>query len=253
MTSLLDKLNLRPGERRLVVLVAIAVFVVLNVWLVWPSFGEWGRTEKGIITNKNKLRTFQQEIQRQATYDNQLRELKNKGLFVGTEETALTLQNEVISQAALSGVTVLRYNPMTRTSGTRSNAFFEEASLDITVLAGEKELVDFLYSLGARESLIRVGMMNLGRDPTGMKLQGGVTLVESFQKKPPPKLASITPAPAAKTANPAAKPTNATSVKTTAAPPPKTTAPAVTATNPLARITNLPKRTFQPPSPPKKP
>src|SRR5262249_35744779 len=152
--------------------------------------------------------------------------LQNQGLFVGTEEQVATLQNEVMSQAALSGVTVLRYNPVTRTSGGRTNAFFEEASLDITVNSGEKELVDFLFNLGARNSLIRVGMMNLGRDPTGIKLQGGITLVESFQKKPPPKIAALTAAaPAAKTSNPPAKPTNVPSTKTVA-PPPKPATPA---------------------------
>jgi hypothetical protein len=251
MTSLLDKLNLRPGERRLVVLVAIAVFVVLNVWLVWPSFGEWGRTEQSIESSKKKLKTFEQEMQRRPTYEKQLKDLQNQGLFVATEDQVATLQTEVMSQASLSGVTLPRIVPMTRTAGVRTNAFFEEATLDINVSSGEKELVDFLYSLGARNSLIRVGMMNLGRDPTGMRLQGGITLVESFQKKPPPKLASLTPGAATKTTNPPAKPTNAPAVKTGSTPTTKT----VAATNPLARITNLPnmpKRTV-PPSGAKKP
>jgi hypothetical protein len=248
MSSLLDKLNLRPGERRLVVLVAITVFVVLNIWLVWPSFGEWGRTEKGILDARKKLRSYDQEVQRGPGYEKQRKELQNQGLYIGTEDGVAALQNEVISQAALSGVTLVRQNPITRTGGTgRTNTFFDEASMDITVNAGEKELVDFLYSLGARNSLIRVGMMNLGRDATGTKLQGGITLVESFQKKPPPKLAPITPAAAtasvAKTTNAAAKSTNAAPPKTAAAAPPKT-APSVTVTNPLVRGTNLLKRTF---------
>jgi hypothetical protein len=192
-------------------------------------------------------------VQRRPVYEKQLKELQNQGLFVATEEQVATLQTEVMSQAALSGVTLTRNNPVTRTAGSRTNAFFEEASLDIGASAGEKELVDFLFSLGARNSLIRVGMMNLGRDPTGMRLQGGITLVESFQKKPPPKLAALTPASAPKTTNPPAKPTNAPPAKTAAAAPPKAAPPAMTATNPLARTTNLLKRTFPPPSPPKKP
>jgi type II secretory pathway component PulM len=62
MTKFLDKLNLRPGERRLVVVVAIVVFLVLNVWLVWPSFGEWGRTEQRITDARKKVRQFQNEL-----------------------------------------------------------------------------------------------------------------------------------------------------------------------------------------------
>ena len=42
MTSFFDKLNLRPGEPRLLVLVGLAGFVVLNVIFVWPRFGELG-------------------------------------------------------------------------------------------------------------------------------------------------------------------------------------------------------------------
>ena len=38
MNSYLDKLNLRPQERRLLVLVGLIVFVVLNFWFVRPHF-----------------------------------------------------------------------------------------------------------------------------------------------------------------------------------------------------------------------
>src|SRR5262249_4036728 len=117
MTSLLDKLNLRPGERRLVVLVAITVFVVLNIWLVWPSFGEWGRTEKSIRDSQTKLRSYEQEVQRGPGYEKQRKELQNQGLYIGTEDGVAALQNEVISQAALSAVTLVRQNPITRAGG----------------------------------------------------------------------------------------------------------------------------------------
>ena len=40
MKSLFDKLDLRPGERRLVVGVGIVVFIVLNLLFVFPNFGE---------------------------------------------------------------------------------------------------------------------------------------------------------------------------------------------------------------------
>ena len=45
MTTLLDRLNLRPQERRLVVMAAAVLFLVLQFWLVWPHFKEWGQTK----------------------------------------------------------------------------------------------------------------------------------------------------------------------------------------------------------------
>ena len=219
MTSILDKLNLSPQERRLVVVVAIVVFVVLNIWLIWPEFGSvnrWNNRRQGAEAN---LKKFKDEIAKKAVYERQLRELESQGAYVGTEEQALSLQRDVNNQAVLSGLQINRYDPQARvsTGGGRTNAFFEEQGLIITVVTGERELVDFLYNLGTRSSLIRVRSMTLSRDPTGMKLQGSMTLVASFAKKPSPKTA-----PAAKTTNqPTSRP--AASPKTNA--PPRTNTP----------------------------
>jgi hypothetical protein len=213
VTGILDKLNLSPGERRLVVGIAIVVFVVLNIWLIWPEFGSVAKWEQRRRDAERRLKQFTDEVGKKSIYERQLVELESQGAYVGTEEQALSLQRDVANQALLSGVQVNNYNPQARVpSGGRTNAFFEEQSLIITVVTGEKELVDFLYNLGTRSSLIRVRSMTLGRDQTQMKLQGSMTLVASFAKKPPPRTA----APPKATNQPAAKP----------ATPPKTNAPA---------------------------
>ena len=217
MTSILDKLNLSPQERRLVVVVAIVVFVVLNIWLIWPEFGSVSRWNNRRQAAEANLKKFKDEIAKKAVYERQLRELESQGQHVGTEEQALSLQRDVSTQALLSGVQVNRYDPQPRVStGGRTNAFFEEQGLIITVVTGEKELVDFLYNLGTRSSLIRVRSMSLSRDPSGMKLQGSMTLVASFAKKPATKTA-----PGPKTTNqPASRPA---APKTNA--PPRTNTP----------------------------
>lgn len=194
MTSILDKLNLSPQERRLVVVVAIVVFVVLNIWLIWPEFGSVAIWKQRRADAEKRLKQFNDELAKRTVYERQLRELESQGAYVGTEEQALSLQRDVANQALLSGVQVNRYDPQARVpTGSRTNAFFEEQGLVITVITGEKELVDFLYNLGTRSSLIRVRSMRLSRDPTGMKLQGNITLVASFAKKPPPKPAAPPP------------------------------------------------------------
>ena len=208
MTSVLDKLNLSPQERRLVVVVALVVFVVLNIWLIWPEFGSVAIWKQRRGDAEKRLKQFNDELGRRTVYELQLRELESQGAHVGTEEQALSLQRDVANQALLSGVQVNRYDPQARVSsgGSRTNAFFEEQGLVITVITGEKELVDFLYNLGTRSSLIRVRSMRLSRDPTGMKLQGNITLVASFAKKPP----KVTAPPPKATNQPASRPATPT-------------------------------------------
>ena len=214
MSSFLDTLNLRPQERRLVVIVASVVFVVLNLWLVWPNFGALGKVQLQTKVARDKLKVFSDEISKKPQYEKELQALETQGLFVMTEEQSLRFQEEVRSQAVLSGVEVHRYDPSSRSQTGRTNSFFEEQTLLITVNTGEKELVDFLYNLGARTSLIRVRSMTLTRDVSQIKLQGSITLVESFQRKPPPKASATATAPAkttnqtAKAAIPPAKATN---------------------------------------------
>jgi len=190
MNKLFDKLNLRPQERRLVVIVAIVVFVVLNFWLVIPMFGEYGKYEQRIRDARKKLNDYQQEINKRSGYDKELNTLKSQGGFVPTEEAALRLTQEINSQAALSGVTITSITPLQRgPSGGKTNAFFDEAAVTVGINSDETNLVDFLYRLADKELLIRAKSMNIGPDPSRMRLQGQVTLVKSYQRRPPPKAA----------------------------------------------------------------
>jgi hypothetical protein len=229
MKSFFDKLGLRPGERRLVVIVGIVVFVALQFFFIFPNFGKYGQVKKKISETETALKRFDTEVKRRPTYEKELRNLETQGQVVLEEDQALQLQREVDSQAQLAGVNVLRYDPTPRTTGVRTNAFFDESSLVITFSSGEKELIEFLYNLGARNSLIRARSMNLGRDPSGLRLQGSMTLVQSFQKKPK---ATPVATPAAKTAAPTAKP--ATS-KPAEKKPPAIPPPASTKTNQIKK------------------
>jgi len=57
--------------------------------------------------------------------------------------------------------------------------------------------VDFLYNLGNNSSQTRVRAISIRPDPSRTKLNATITLVASFQKKPPVRT-SPAPAPAAK-------------------------------------------------------
>lgn len=266
MTGFLDRLNLSPGERRLVVVVAIVVFIALNFLLVVPGFGEWGRTEQRIKDSKATLRKFDDELGKESGYRSQRDKLQKLGTYVASEERAVQLIDEVNSQAALDQVQLLRREPSRNAPGSRTNSFFEEAALLVTFNSNETNLVNFLFNLGERNSLIRVRAMQLGPDPSRTKLSGSITFVESFQKKPPPTVAQATPArptpapakapaavalpqtkaslpPATKASEPPKTLKPIEPPKTTAAPPVRP----VSIPSPIApKPTNLPKRVVTP-------
>ena len=231
MSNVFDKLNLAPAERRLVVIVGIVVFVVLNFWLVIPQFGDWAKNEQRTKDARSKLQSYQTEIAKESAYKKELGELEKQGGYVATEEAALRLSQEVNSQAALSGVTITAITPQQQQgTGGKTNAFFQETSVTVNINSSEKELIEFLFRLADKDMLIRARSMQLSPDPSRMRLQGPIRLVKSFQRRPPVKAATTA---AAKPAPPAAKPA-ATAVTT---PKPVTPAPA-----PVPTSTNSTRR-----------
>ena len=59
MTNPLDKLNLRPFEKRLVVGVLVVVFIVINAVFVFPYFSEWSKVQWRMSQAKDKLEKWQ--------------------------------------------------------------------------------------------------------------------------------------------------------------------------------------------------
>jgi len=243
MTRLFDKLNLRPQERRLVIFVAVVVFLALNWFFVRPYFGELGRMQQRMRDAEKNFKKFTEEIQRRPIYEKQKTELSQQGGQVPTEEQATSLTSEVNRQAGVAGVYIQGLIPAPRSrEGGKTNSFFEEQAVNMTFAnTGEPELVNFLFGLASQNSLIRIKSMNLRPDPGQMKLGGTLTLVESFQKKPPTKMAAATASGSAstpaKTSAPPAKPAIATP-KPPATPAP--VAPAKTNAN-MAPKRTLPK------------
>ena len=219
MKSIFDKLNLRPQERRLVVGVGIVLFAVINFWFVIPHFGDLGRTQQQKRDAEQKLKKFKDELGRKSFYEKELKRLESAGQYLPSEEQALELVREVYQQAQQANVNILRSSSSSGAISTqRTNSFFEEQAVVISVNTGEKELVDFLWGLGKGQSLTRVSSMSLQRDPSQTKLSGNLILVKSFQKKPPRAAA---PAPVA-----APNPVRAASTKPAAQPKGPTNAPA---------------------------
>jgi len=219
--------NLRPFEKRVVVGVAAMVFLVLNVWFVFPHFSDWGTVQGRMAKARKNLAAFQLEIGQMPHYKANIASLENSGLAVPPENQAVEFSRTILAQQAQSGVSITTAQKPT----TRTNEFFLELTERISVQSAEPQLVDFLYNLGSSNSLIRVRDLGLRPDAPRYQLSANVTLVASYQKNPARTAPPTTPSAANKSGTAAAKSTNATArpaspVVRTATPTNKPSAPA---------------------------
>ena len=196
MTKLLDKLNLRPQERRWVVMAAAVLFVVIQFWLVWPHFKEWGQTKAALEKAKKTLDTYRAAVAQTNNYRIKLEKLEGQNVGLLPEAQAgLALSGRVSAQARESKVIYSGINVLP--SGSKSDEFFVEQTLNFGVNpTGAQELVDFLFAIGNSDLMVRVKELNLNPDQGGYKLQGSMRLVASFQKKSSIGPATVKPATA---------------------------------------------------------
>jgi hypothetical protein len=217
MKSTFDQLNLRPFERRLVVGVGTAVFIVLNIVFIWPHFNDRGKALNDLAAARQLLGKFQEEVRQGPEIESRVKAMESEAEPVPEEDQKTEFLRLVQMQAAQSGVNITGTSrPTTRTN----DPFFLEQNQTITVVSGEQQLVDFLYKLGTGASMVRVRDLSLRPDPPRQQLGGNIKLAASFQRRAPVR-ASIPPVAAAKPAKtevkPAAKPST-TTTKTEPAP-----------------------------------
>jgi hypothetical protein len=181
-------------ERRFIVIAIIVVFVVVNLWFVLPRFNDWGQVRNRHETALATRAKYEKEIAQTAAYTSQIGKLESEGVSVPVEDQSLNFLTAIQNQAVQSGV-VIQQTPQPQ----RTNQFFLERAVGLTIQSSEAQLVDFLYKLGDGNSLIRVRALSLRPDPPDARRQslaGNVTLTASYQKKPSARPAPA-PAPAA--------------------------------------------------------
>ena len=234
MTNPFDQMNLRPQERRILVVVGLIIFVVLNFLLVTPLFGQLGQSEFALDKSKRTLAKYEAEIAKTPNLERIEKRLKEEGGTVLSEE--LQLQRIVNNQAIAAGVQVSRSDPVLRPQVGRTNQFFEDQGLRIDFTSGGKELVDFLVGMASANSMVHVHDMTLRPVAGGTRLGGNVVFVASYQKKNAPATGAVgsgaAPRPATKTTNVVAGPPK------TNPPAPKTNASKTITTPPPHRMTN---------------
>ena len=185
MTGYLDRLNLRPSEKRLVVGVGAVLFVVLNALFVVPHFSDLKDAQNRRTAALEKLKLWQGEIYQAGKYQAGIKKFILEGQDVPAEDQVNKFARAIQNQQATSRVGIPNFGRTTYAT----NQFFVDLTQVITVQSGEDRLVDFLYNLGAGNSLIRVRDLALNPDGPRQQLSGTVKLVASYQKNPPKKAA----------------------------------------------------------------
>jgi Tfp pilus assembly protein PilO len=183
MNNPLDRLNLRPFEKRLVVGVVVVLFIVLNALFVWPHFKDWGEMRDRLEGARGLVDKYNRTIAQARGLDQKVKELEAGGAIVSAEDQANQFLRTVNNQASVSGVTVTSYSRQ----ATVTNGFFLEQLQTISVTARDEQLVDFLYNLGASDSIIRARGLSLRPNASRQQLNGNIDLVASYQKNPPSK------------------------------------------------------------------
>ena len=183
MTGYLDRLNLRPFEKRMVVGIGAVLFVVFNAWFVFPHFSDLAQARDRKVEAQKKLDRWRTEVDQSAKYKAAIAKLAGEGLEVAAEDQQNQFSRAIQMQQAQSGVNITSTSKQT----VRTNQFFLELTQQVSVESGEAQLVDFLFNLGSGTSLIRVRDLAVHPNPQRQALSGNVKLVASYQKNPPKK------------------------------------------------------------------
>jgi hypothetical protein len=203
--SFLDQLNLTPQERRIVVGLAVIVFIVLNILMVIPHFKDLRRVKAQLADARDTIVKWNREIVKDQEPNNgykvQLDQLqRQQGGAIGDKQ--VQLQRTVSDQAMKTGVNVSEIKPVTAMN-TQSNAFYEEQSVRINFECMEAPLINFLVNVGNDPAMIRVRELQLHTaDANRYRLKGEAILSANYERqqpKPAPAPAPKTPGAPAKT------------------------------------------------------
>jgi hypothetical protein len=174
--------------------VAVVLFVVINIWFVWPHFGDLQQVQNRRAAALDEIETYNEEISKKAEREAEVARLESATGEVAGRNQAIQLMSAVQRKASSHGVAITRQSrPMTRT-----NEFFIEQSQNVTTLSGESELIEFLYDLGSGNSTIRVRDLTIRPDPQRYKLSSTIKLVSSYRLKTPAGKKKSRPATTAK-------------------------------------------------------
>jgi len=185
--------QLKPGERRWVAAIGLIFFLVLNWIFIWPHFSDWGRANTRMSKAHDLIDRYNAELKNKPAYEAKIKALQiDTGTDVQAEEQAIDLIRFYNSRASTYDVQVINNSrPITRTN----DPFFVDHEMQLNVMGRENHIVNFLYSLGAGNSIVRVRALSLRPDGPHQQINANISIVASYAKKPPTRASAAASAP----------------------------------------------------------
>ncbi len=171
--------QLRPMERRLAVGVIVALILVANYVFIWPYYGQWGDFDRKIDEAHRTLKDYQDTIAQTPMIQRKLKPFENQGEFVPADDQSVNFLRTIQKTSADAGVAIVNNS---RSTTVTNDAFYIEQVQNISVVATDQQLVDFLYRLGMDPAMVRVRDLELQPDGPRQHLDASIQLVASYQK-----------------------------------------------------------------------
>jgi hypothetical protein len=193
--------SLKPLERRWAVVFGSVIFLLLNYFFIWGHFGDLKRDAFRTTRAQQTNDLYMGEVRRTDEYKRKIRELQVGGDTVLPEDQAIDFLRFYNSRALSNSImTTSQGNLVT----TTNDVYSLRQQMTVGVQASETNLVNFLYSLSAGTSMMRVRAMSLHPDPSHLQLGASITIIADYQKKAPvartnavpTKVVNAAPAPA---------------------------------------------------------
>lgn len=185
MSNIFDSLNLSPQERRVVMGAVVVVFILLNVWLVFPHFSDWKDIQKQHDDAAAQLEKHEKQVAQKPALLAEIDRLEQMGpgIQLASANAASALQSTINALTRKNSI-ILRNNS-SKSVARGTNDYFEESARSLTFEADTEQLVGFLHSLGDSNTMVRVPDMMISPNAQLSKLTVNLSVVASFQKDGP--------------------------------------------------------------------
>ena len=179
MIEALDRIGVRPRERRSVILLLLGFLVVGNVvWLFMSP--ELFRLQSSLEELESKNAVLAKLPEQLAQLEAEVDTLTKETGEVTDGRKAQKLMEEIESKARRSGLNFTRSRGQAGSS--RKNQDFEEAKRAVSFQSGLIDLVEFLKNISEGKSMIRVSNMNIQPTTDRKELKVDLTFVASYPK-----------------------------------------------------------------------
>ena len=184
MIELLDKLNVRPEERRYVLAGIILVLVLIaSLWVVMSAKNQYAILAKRHRETSEKTLMWQKVAANMSQYSEKVESLQGHAEALGSMEKASEMFQTVRRRGTESGLEIMgtQFDPRQK---TEDEAFFDQLKMRIDFVSGNRELVLFLDKLTDEKSRIRVQDMDLQPDGRDRKrLKGNIKILANFSRE----------------------------------------------------------------------